>query len=226
MKGKVFFVSGIDTNCGKTMVTGAIARELKKLGKKVMTMKLVQTGCKDISEDILVHRKLMGEELNEFDKNGTSCPYVFELPASPHLAAANEGRIISNEVLRESINDLSEQYEIVLLEGAGGLMVPIRENYYMVDFARDNNLPIILISSSRLGSINHSLLSYNKIKEDSCDLAAGFYNVFDAEHYKIINDSEQIIWEYQLRLFPDSYFSRVSLKDLSSKLELDFTIFV
>ena len=83
----IYFVSGIDTDCGKTFVTGSLARELMQSGFNVATQKLIQTGCEGISEDILVHRQLMGIEPQDYDRSGISCPIVFTHPCSPHLAA-------------------------------------------------------------------------------------------------------------------------------------------
>ena len=87
-------ITGIDTGVGKTLITGLFARHLRAAGHSVITQKLVQTGCAGMSEDILLHRRLMGIDLTDADRQGITCPYVFALPASPHLAASAEGRVI------------------------------------------------------------------------------------------------------------------------------------
>jgi len=164
MNKKVIFISGIDTDCGKTIVTGLLAKFLQKTGKKVITQKLVQTGCSEISEDIETHRKIMNIGLLEEDKNHLTCPYIFQFPASPHLSAKIENTEIDIDKILNSTNKLLEKFDIVLIEGAGGLLVPITSNYSTIDFIAKNKYPIILVSSSKLGSINHTLLSLELIK--------------------------------------------------------------
>ena len=83
----VYFISGIDTDAGKSIVTGVIARTLLQKGVHVITQKFIQTGCVGISEDILKHREIMGIPPQEVDRDGTTCPYVMTYPSSPHLAA-------------------------------------------------------------------------------------------------------------------------------------------
>ncbi|EFA27827.1 dethiobiotin synthase [Haemophilus influenzae HK1212] len=95
LMGKVIFISGIDTDVGKTVATGIYAKKLMEQGFSVITQKMIQTGCKNIADDLLVHRKIQGIDLTEEDLQGKTCPYVFEYPCSPHLAAKRESRKIS-----------------------------------------------------------------------------------------------------------------------------------
>lgn len=92
MKG-VYFVSGIDTDIGKTVATGMLAKQLLQQGKSVITQKPVQTGCQDIAEDIAVHRKIMGIPMQEADEQRLTMPEIFSHPASPHLAARLDGGV-------------------------------------------------------------------------------------------------------------------------------------
>ena len=94
MKGKVFFISGIDTNVGKTYATGILARTLAAKGHTVITQKMIQTGCTEVSEDIEMHRHLMGIPFTNEDKLGATCPYIFTYPCSPHMAAERDKREI------------------------------------------------------------------------------------------------------------------------------------
>ena len=95
MKGKVFFISGIDTNVGKTYATGILARTLAAKGHTVITQKMIQTGCTEVSEDIEMHRHLMGIPFTNEDKSGATCPYIFTYPCSPHMAAERDKREIN-----------------------------------------------------------------------------------------------------------------------------------
>ena len=159
MKSKEYIIGGIDTDCGKTYATGVLAKKLQEAGHSLITSKLIQTGSTGISEDIIEHRRLMGMELTNEDLSGQTCPYVLSYPASPHLAAKIDDKEIDLEVLRKSAKTLLKQYEIVLCEAAGGLMVPITNNYCTANYIKDNELTLILVASSKLGSINHTLLS-------------------------------------------------------------------
>ena len=115
--GKVIFVSGIDTDVGKTVATGIYAKKLMEQGFSVITQKMIQTGCKNISDDLLVHRKIQGIDLTEEDLQGETCPYLFEYPCSPHLAARLEGREINEKIIEKSTAFLAEKYDYVRWRG-------------------------------------------------------------------------------------------------------------
>lgn len=157
----VYFISGIDTDAGKSIVTGVIARTLLKSGVHVITQKFIQTGCVGISEDILKHRDIMGLKLQDVDEDGTTCPYVMTYPASPHLAAEIDHVNIDIKLNHQSTEKLASLYDVVLLEGAGGLYVPVTRNYLTIDYIQEYKHPLILVSSSKLGSINHTLRAWN-----------------------------------------------------------------
>jgi dethiobiotin synthetase len=134
MKGKVYFITGIDTNIGKTYATALLANRFTAQGKRVITQKMIQTGCLEISEDIVKHRELQQIELLPEDKTGITCPYLFSYPCSPHLAASIDGSTIDCNVITQATEQLQQHYEIVLLEGAGGLMVPIDQTQTTIDY--------------------------------------------------------------------------------------------
>ena len=165
MKGTVLFITGIDTNIGKTFATGMIACALAEKGKKVITQKMIQTGCTEVSEDIEMHRKIQGIPFTEEDKAGLTCPYIFTYPCSPHMAAEKDGKTIDLSVITEATRRLQEKYEYVLLEGAGGLMVPNDFHSLAIDYVKEQGYPVILVTSGKLGSINHTLLSLYACKQ-------------------------------------------------------------
>ena len=175
MKG-VYFVSGIDTDIGKTVATGMLAKQLLQQGKSVITQKPVQTGCQDIADDIAVHRKIMGIPMQEADKKGLTMPEIFSYPASPHLAARLDGRALDLDKIRTATQQLAAQYEIVLVEGAGGLMVPLTENLLTIDYIQQQDYPVILVTSGRLGRINHTLLSFAALKQYGIRLHSLVFN--------------------------------------------------
>ena len=157
-------VGGIDTDAGKSVVTGLLARHLLDQGKAVTTLKLVQTGCTGMAEDIVQHRRLMGQALTDWDRDGTTSPYVFPFPASPLLAARMAGAVIDTAVLDRSIETLRQRHEWLLVEAAGGLLVPLQEHLLLLDYLAAKQLPLILVTSPRLGSINHTRLSLEALR--------------------------------------------------------------
>lgn len=178
MKGKVFFVSGIDTGVGKTFATGMLARALMKMGKKVITQKMVQTGCEELSEDIEMHRRIMGIPFTDDDREGLTCPYVFTYPCSPHMAAERDGRSIDLTLVTRATHALQERYEYVLLEGAGGLMVPNDHHSLAIDYISEQRYPLILVTSGKLGSINHTLLSLLACRHYGIRVDSLVYNTY------------------------------------------------
>ena len=178
MKGTVLFITGIDTNIGKTFATGMIACALAEKGKKVITQKMIQTGCTEVSEDIEMHRKIQGIPFTEEDKAGLTCPYIFTYPCSPHMAAAKDGRRIDLETITQATRRLRETYEYVLLEGAEGLMVPNDMESLTIDYVKEQAYPLILVTSGKLGSINHTLLSLYACERYGIEVKAIVYNQY------------------------------------------------
>jgi dethiobiotin synthetase len=193
---KIYCVSGIDTDIGKTIATGLLARSFANNGIKTITQKIVQTGCTGISEDIIRHRQLMGINLLPVDYRGITCPYVFRVPCSPHLAARLEGRAIDCAVLRQSTAELMTLYDVVLLEGAGGLLVPLTKDCTLLDYLAEEQYPLILVTSSRLGSINHTLGALELACHRKIDIAAIIYNRLEDTDPRIVEDSREVFSNY------------------------------
>ncbi len=196
MKQSVYFVSGIDTDCGKTIATGLLAKHFLRKGIKVITQKLVQTGCNGIAEDIIAHRKLMNIDLLEEDLNFLTCPYVLEKPSSPHLAAKAENMEIDMKKITDATKILQKSHDLILLEGAGGLYVPIKRDFLIIDFIKQMGYPLILVTSAKVGSINHTLMSLELCKKHEISISAVIYNHFPSDDKMIINDSKMIFEEY------------------------------
>ena len=192
--GIIIMISGIDTGIGKTVVTGLLARWLKDAGRRVITMKMVQTGCANLSEDIVEHRTLAGLPLQEEDAVGLTCPYVFPVPCSPHLAARLDGRRIEPRAIVEHTRQLAEHYEYVLAEGAGGLFVPLNEEALLIDLPAEQQWPVVLVTSPRLGSINHTLAALEAIEHRNIRLQGLIYNLADAPNTdpRIVDDSRRL----------------------------------
>lgn len=205
MKG-IYFVTGIDTNIGKSIATGWFAKILRQKGMKIITQKLVQTGNNGYSEDIELHRKIMNMKMFPEDIAGLTAPVIFTYPASPHLAAEIDRKELDIDVITKASEILKERYEVVLLEGAGGLMVPLTPDLLTIDYIARLGYPVILVTSGRLGSINHTFLSLESIRNRKMKLHSVIYNLSPRTDELITQDSLKIIRRYMQEYFPDSLF--------------------
>ena len=167
-----FFVSGTDTGVGKTVATGWLAKRFSERGLRVVTQKLVQTGCSGVSEDIIEHRKIMGCGMLPCDLDFTTCRYVFKYPASPHLAASMEGVDMDFNLVSKDTDALESRFDAVFVEGAGGLVVP-----------------------SKLGSLNHALLSLDFCAARKIRLAGIVYNAFPKAPRQIEDSTREYLAE-------------------------------
>lgn len=166
---KSIFITGTDTDVGKTYVTAGIVAALKKQGKDVGIMKPFaagtpqKTGYK--SEDVQILSK--AAQVNDPEKLVN--PYFFLIPASPFTAAKNFGIKIDVKMVLNCFKQLSSLHEILLVEGIGGAMTPILKNYFVTNLIKDMNLETIIVTSSKIGTVNHTLMTckmcqYYKIK--------------------------------------------------------------
>lgn len=203
MSAPVYFISGIDTGIGKTYTTGYLAKLWNEQGQKTITQKLIQTGNTDISEDIEQHREIMGMGWFPEDQSKLTMPEIFTYPASPHLATQIDGREIDFQKIADATQQLAEKYEVVLLEGAGGLMVPLTDTLLTIDYIVQQQFPVILVTSGRLGSINHTLLSLEALQQRGVALHTVVYNLYHQSNDPIISkDTADYLKNYLAQHFP------------------------
>ena len=176
----IFFVTGTDTGIGKTYATALLAKAFRLLGQRVVTQKLVQTGAEE-PEDLNLHLKLSGLPAPPPDLLPYANPYLFSYPAAPETAASLEGRKIDLLYLKESLRRLEAAYEVVLSEGAGGLYVPLTEDYTLLDFLSLIMAPVFVVSPARLGTINHTVLTVKALKQRGLYVASLLYNLHFAK---------------------------------------------
>lgn len=216
-----YFVSGIHTDAGKSYCTGWYARQLMAEGKSVITQKFIQTGNVGMSEDIEVHRRLMETGLlpedtllmTPGDESGLigsmTAPLIFTHPCSPQLAARLDNREIPLEIIDRASAELDKRYDIVLIEGAGGLMVPLTDDFLTIDYVTSRHLPLIMVVNSSLGSINHALLSFEAIKARDIEMPLVLYNThFDTDPL-IAEDTFAFITRYLSKHFPATKILKV-----------------
>lgn len=212
-----YFVSGIHTDAGKSYCTGWYARKLIEQGKSVVTQKFIQTGDIGISEDIEVHREIMETGLLPEDTTPLSidgildsnianitAPLIFTHPCSPQLAAKIDKRNIDLSLVDHASDLLDNRYDVVLIEGAGGLMVPIEDDFLTIDYIETRKIPLIMVVNSLLGSINHALLSFEAIKNREIQMPIVLYNHYFDTDELIADDTYNLIRRYLSRNFVDT----------------------
>ena len=161
---KILFVTATNTNVGKTYTTVKLVEEFSKQGIMVGVCKPIETGVTSEPMDA----KLLLESVQRFNPNFHDLTpkditaYTFELPASPYSADLNS--VIKIESIKEKIEELQALCDLLIVEGAGGLMVPITSDYKMIDLAEELKATTLLVTPSRLGCINDTLLSIKALK--------------------------------------------------------------
>ena len=204
-----YFITGIDTDAGKSIVTGLLARFLLEKGVRVITQKMAQTGGSDFSHDIATHRSIMRSRPFPEDETSLTCPYLFAYPASPHLAAEMEGRCIEPETIHAACEELSKRYSCVLTEGVGGLMVPLQNELTVLDYMVRFPQPTVLVTHGKLGSINHTLLTLEVCKQHNIRLVAVIYNHGISGETLINVSSRNFIREKSANYYPDAAFIEI-----------------
>lgn len=160
MEAKGFFITGTDTGVGKTFVTAGILAVLKEKGINIGVMKPVETGCPENNgelepRDALFLKKMSGAS----DDMDLINPYRFKAPLAPSIASRLENKNIDLKKVKQCYEALASEHSLMLVEGAGGLLTPLNEAQTVADLIKLLNLPIIVIAASRLGAINHTLLT-------------------------------------------------------------------
>jgi len=152
------FVAGTNTDAGKTYVSALIAKQLHSSGYRVGVYKPVASGCiwedsELVSEDAAQLWHAAGKPLNLDDV----CPQRFQAPITPHLSAITEGKTLDRERVRTGLSVWVDQCDIVIVEGAGGLMSPLNENEYFGDLALEMGYPVIVVTPNSIGAINQTM---------------------------------------------------------------------
>jgi len=173
-----YFITGTDTGVGKTLISCALLHGFSAQGKRVAGMKPVAAGCAgdDIHEDV---RQLRAAS-NVQASLGQINPYCFVPAVAPHLAAQFAGVNINFKRILESFAELAGQADEVIVEGAGGFVVPLNAGQDSADLVAQLGLPIIMVVGMRLGCLNHALLTLEAITARGLTLAGWVANVLDA----------------------------------------------
>ena len=167
---KGYFITGTDTGVGKTWATVALMRYFKRQGQSVVGMKPVAAGCEWIDGQLKNEDALLLQEnaslLLEYSEIN---PYAFEMPVSPHLAAIDE-TVQLNELV-QAFNKIKNKADVVIVEGAGGWLAPLSDDYDIADLASALQIPVIMVVGIRLGCINHARLTFQAIQASGVECA-------------------------------------------------------
>ena len=175
MKG--YFITGTDTDVGKTIATAVLGLLFQKKGMKVGVMKPVASGGREIegkhySEDAIYFKKV----LSLTETLQTINPVCFEHPLAPKVAADQVGRELDLAAVQAAYTRIKGQKDVLLIEGVGGVMVPLRHDYLVLDMIKDFKFPVIIITRPNLGTINHTVLTTSILKQENIPIAGLIFN--------------------------------------------------
>jgi dethiobiotin synthetase len=184
---KGFFITGTDTGVGKTIITAALIRAAGIIGLRACGMKPIETGCKTArgqrslvcsKEPTLVPSDgmFLKEMAGMADSLDLVTPVCFEKPLAPLSASGLEGKTVDLEKIKKAFIYLAASYDAVIVEGIGGLLVPIKKEYFVLDLARDFGLPLIVVSRPGLGTINHLMLTVKYALKEGLTVAGIIMN--------------------------------------------------
>ena len=166
------FVTGTDTGVGKSIVTGGLAGLLQKQGINVGVMKPVETGClHDDGSFLPTDAQFLKDMSGVNEPLEKIVPYQFKEPLAPSVAAEREGIMIDSNQLVKNFEHLSRHHEVMLVEGAGGLLAPLHQKFLFIDLIKWFKLPVLIVSRATLGTINHTLLTLRAVSAEKVPVA-------------------------------------------------------
>lgn len=190
--GLGILITATDTGAGKTYVTCLLGKRLLREGIAVSPLKPAESGCapgvdgRPFPADAAALRDAFAPGLSLSEV----CPYPLSAVLSPHLAARAEGLSIDPARIRQTVIDAAETTDVVLIEGAGGLTVEIREGYSFADLARDLSLPVLIVAGNRLGALNHLKLTLHYLQSEAIPLFGVILNDLTPEPFSARESNE------------------------------------
>ena len=210
--GKALFITGIGTDIGKSWATGWLANTLRNEGNSVITQKFIQTGNQDVSEDIELHRKIMNIPMQTEDVLHITAPVIFSYPASPHLASKIDNREIDFNAIDTATSQLANRYDFVLIEGAGGVMVPLTDTYLTIDYIEQRGHPAVVVTNGKLGSISDTLLTLEALDRRGIEIYAAIYNPHFDKDPIISKDAAEFMEKWVSHNYPSARWMRMPEK--------------
>lgn len=228
MKGKGLFITGSDTGVGKTVVAGGLVRLARKMGCCAVAVKPVETGC------LVKNGELFPEDgcfLWEASRRSITldecCPFRFVFPAAPYRSAAVVGSQLFPKEILNHIDEISQHADLTIVEGAGGLMVPITERYFTIDLIADLGFPVLLVCRAKLGTLNHTMLSIEALRNRGLTICGIVISSTDPrpgpEEEFIISDMKRFLND--IPVYPLDYLSeevRSDAEKIANRIEAVF----
>jgi dethiobiotin synthetase len=207
MAKKVLFITGTDTDIGKTLIATGLLEAANSQGKKTAAIKPVAAGCRDTgegpqNEDALMLQAAASAELSYQQVN----PVALDEPMAPHIAAKEQGKRLSADRLTGFCRGITMlPVDLVVIEGAGGWRVPINNRESMAEIPKQLNAEVVLVVGLKLGCINHALLTAQAIRSDGLKIAGWVANIIDEDMLRLdenIDTLKQLINEPCLGVIP------------------------
>lgn len=174
---KGFFITGTDTGVGKTYVAAGIASALRSRRLDVGVMKPVETGCRAVEEKLVPRdaKKLM-MAAGARDSIALVNPYCFRKPLAPSIAAELDHAAVNISTIIKAYRTLSRKHDLMIVEGAGGILVPLTAKHTFLDLAEEIGLPVVIVARPGLGTINHTLLTISALRGRGTQIAGVVIN--------------------------------------------------
>ena len=187
-----FFVTGTDTDVGKTCVSAAIAKHLHDNNVDVGVMKPFASGYKTTTDSASSDVEILIKYSGAKDPIDLVNPYYFEIPTSPYDACKQLNLEIDISKVIESYKQLTSIHDVVIVEGIGGIMTPISKNYFVSDLISDLQLESIIVTGSKIGTVNHLMLTYEHARQKNLKLKGFLVNQNVSDGYELSNLKHQI----------------------------------
>ena len=230
---KGLFITGTDTGVGKTLVAAILAVALQqRLQQGFSYLKPMESGIQNLED---LRRKSDGARVKKAAGLPHSLesiiPFRFREPLAPLLAAQRQQQVISHKTLLNTVREHLHQYEFTLVEGAGGLMVPLCPGYLVENLISDLQLPALVICRSTLGGINHTLLTLSRLRQCNIPVAGIIINhatgnpgIAEQNFAALVREFDQVAILGEIPYLPQSAFDKTTLLTLAEKIDLDSLI--
>ena len=219
---KGYFITGTDTEIGKTWVTLGLMSALQKQGQQVLGMKPVASGC-EVTDEGLRNDDAMQimRQASKPQEYSLVNPYAFDPPIAPHIAAVQTGTIIDLDRILSAYKALRAQADTIVVEGVGGWRVPLGNDQSLVDMVKCLQLPVILVVGLRLGCINHALLSAETIIADGVELVGWVANQVAPDYGDMEETLDTLTARIQAPMLAEvAYMNRLDINAIASAIDL------
>ncbi len=183
--GSGIFITGTDTGVGKTIVAAGLALALKARGMKIGVMKPVATGCVGTDRQLISQDAVYLFEAGENEYPALTSPCRYRNALAPHVAAVLEKKEVDLNQIRRAYQELQKHYDYIIVEGIGGILVPIAKDYFVANLIKEFRLPVLIVARGGLGTINHTLLTVDAAVLRGFEICGIVFNRISAVNYSI-----------------------------------------